>query len=198
VQLVVDRPALVLDRGAGVGGEPSGVGEQFLAGPLTQQHGGGVDGQPLEAHGGEADRGVLDRPVGIEDDGGTGGGHRPVPDAALDLLVGAALAGADGEADLGEQFVLLAGGLVGPTVEVVDVDRPLARTRGDEHPGAEDVADGGEVLGRIGLPEGAADRAAVTDDGIGDDPLRVVDDGKQPADDLGGQQVRVPGERAHP
>ena len=75
--------------------------------------------------------------------------------------------------------------------------RSPART-GDDDLGAEDVADRGEVLRRVGLAQGPADRAAVADDGVGDDPFRVVDDREEPADDVGGEQPRVPGQRADP
>ena len=57
--------------------------------------------------------------------------------------------------------------------------RPWPRMRSPAGPritasAREDVADGGEVLGRVRLAERAADGAAVAHDGVGDDPLGVV------------------------
>ena len=51
----------------------------------------------------------------------------------------------------------------------------LAPAGGDEHLGPQHVADGREVLGGVRLPEGAADRAAVAHDGVGDHLLGVAE-----------------------
>ena len=115
---------------------------------------------------------------------------RPVADPALDLLVGAAGA--------------RRGSGSGPR-RAARSARPRSRTgRGgtrswraialaagpaDHRLGAQHVADGGEVLGRVGLAERAADGAAVAHDGVGDHPLGVGDDREEPGD-LGGLQQR--------
>ena len=80
-------------------------------------------------------------------------------------------------------------------MELRHPDGPFPGGAGDDDLGAEDVADGGEVLGRVGLAERAADRAAVADDRVGDHLLGVVDHREQPPDDVGVEQRRVPGER---
>ena len=68
----------------------------------------------------------------------------------------------------------------GPTVELVHVDHALARAVADDHPRADRGADRAQVLGRVGLAERAADRAAVADHGVGDHALGVGED-RQPA-----------------
>ena len=57
-------------------------------------------------------------------------------------------------------------------------------------------ADRGEVLGRVGLAERAADRAAVAHDRVGDHLLGVAEHREALAQQLGLEQVDVAGERA--
>jgi hypothetical protein len=80
-------------------------------------------------------------------------------------------------------------------VELGHVDDALAGGPGDDDLRPQDVAHGGEVLRRVGLAQRAADRAAIADDGIGDDLLGVVHDREEPPDQVGLQERRVPGER---
>src|SRR3954471_8144949 len=118
VALVVHGAALVLDRCAGRARQVRGLREEVLAGPLPDEDGGRVGRQPLEPEGRQPDRGVGDGAVLGHPERGARGADRPVPDPPLDLLVGVAAAGPDRKPDLGEQFVLLAGGLVGAAVEL--------------------------------------------------------------------------------
>ena len=112
-------------------------------------------------------------PSAASDTAAPGGTDGPVADPALDLFVGAAGAGADGEPEFAQQFVLPDGGLVGSAVEVAHGDDALAARTADHGLGAEDIADGGEVLGRVGLAERAADGAAVAHHRVGNHLLGV-------------------------
>ncbi len=100
------------------------------------------------------------------------------PDPPVDLLVGAAGGFVQGDADLGEHLQLSHGGPVGAAVEVAHVEHALAVGSADDHPRCDRRAHRGEVLGRVGLAEGAADRAAVADDRVGDHALGVGEDGE--------------------
>src|SRR4051794_7833023 len=79
VPLVVDRTALVLDGGTGLGGDPAGLGEQVLARLLLAQDLEDAGHAALLAERGQADGDVADPPVVLEDDRRPGGGDRPVP-----------------------------------------------------------------------------------------------------------------------
>jgi hypothetical protein len=81
-------------------------------------------------------------------------------------------------------------------VEVRHADLPLAVGPADDHRGLERGAHRGEVLGGVGLAERAADRAAVAHDGVGDDLLGVAEDREVLGQQLGLEEVDVPGERA--
>jgi len=61
---------------------------------------------------------------------------------------------------------------------------------------AEHTAD--RFLGRVGLAQRAADRAAVADDRIGDHLLGVAEQGEVRGQQLGREQLDVPGECADP
>ena len=65
-----------------------------------------------------------------------------------------------------------------------------------DHLGADGHAHGGKVLGGVGLAERAADRAAVANDGVGDDALGVGEDLQALAREAGLQQVPVARHRA--
>ena len=68
----------------------------------------------------------------------------------------------------------------------------------DDAAGVERRADRGQVLGRVGLAQRAAERAAVAHDRVGDHPLGVAED-RERGGQLGGlQQLAVPGHRADP
>ena len=64
-------------------------------------------------------------------------------------------------------------------MELAHVDDPLTVAAPDHEPRVQGGAHRGEVLRRIRLAQGAADRAAVADDRIGDDALSVDED-RQP------------------
>ena len=84
----------------------------------------------------------------------------------------------------------------GPVCELAHRHHPLAagaaarRTRPGGAPG------GREVLGRVGLAQRPADRAAVAHHRVGDHPLGVVQDPVVLADDRGREQLGVAHHRA--
>ena len=107
--------------------------------------------------------------------------------------------GADRDADLDEHLGVADRGLVRAAVEVGHVDRALAAAAADHGDGAERGADGAQVLGRVGLAERAADRAAVAHRRVGDlAARRRAMIGKWRASSVGLEQLAVPGERADP
>src|SRR5215471_202891 len=126
VPLVVGRAPLIGDRPAVLGGDLAGPGEALLGGGRAAQELLGLRrGELARADRGEADPGVGDR-VAVQPDRGAGRSHRPVPDPAPDLLVGAAATGPDGDPDLGEHLARRHHGLVGPGVEFPGRYRPAA------------------------------------------------------------------------
>ncbi len=125
--------------------------------------------------------------VAVELDEGADGGDRPVAGAALDLLVGAAGAGADRARGprRGSRHrrppsrTARRGTRRSSTVRVPVAERMTAvAPQGGEH--------GGEILGRVGLAERPADRAPVAHERVGDDPLGLGEDAV-----VLGQQRRV-------
>ena len=58
--------------------------------------------------------------------------------------------------------------------------------------------DGREILGGIGLAERAADRAAVAHDRVGDHVLGIAEEREALRQQLGLQEVDMPGQRADP
>src|ERR1700730_15736550 len=131
------RSPLVVGGRGGFAGQPAGFLEQLGSGGLAFQDilgGGGVEA--VYAYRGQADTGVADG-VAVNPEGGTGGGDGPIAGAPLDLLVGAAGAGADRQTDLDQHLALLHGGLVGPDVEVVHGDAATAARPGDHGGGVE-------------------------------------------------------------
>src|SRR5262245_45876505 len=97
--LVVGRSPLIGDRGALLGGEVAGQLDGRLVGGATPYRGLGRRGTEVRrVDRGEADAHLRDR-VAVEPDRDAGGGDRPVADPALDLLVGAAATGPNGDAD---------------------------------------------------------------------------------------------------
>ena len=97
----------------------------------------------------------------VEPQRGAGGGDGPVAGAALDLLVGAAGAVAQRDADLDEHLGVADRRLVRAAVELAIVDDALAARPRMTTRRAERGAHRREVLGRVGLAQRAADRAAV-------------------------------------
>ena len=77
-------------------------------------------------------------------------------------------------------------------------ERPLAAGTADHHPGLGRRADGREVLRRVGLAERAADGAAIPDHRVGDHGLGVAEQREVLGEEVGPQQVDVPGQRADP
>ena len=112
----------------------------------------------------------------FDPDGGRRRGDRPVAGAALDLLVRAAGAGAQPQTDLGEHLAGADRGHVRADVEVLHPDHALAVGAADHDLALAAAADGREVLGRVGLAERAADRAAVAHDRVGDHLLGVAEE----------------------
>ena len=103
---------------------------------------------------------------------GRGRDDREVAGAPLDLLVRAAEAGVDREADLDEHLGRLHGGHVRADVELLHPDDALAAARTAQNGLAlERHDDAGEVLGGVGLAQRAAHRAAVADDRVGEHGL---------------------------
>src|SRR5439155_1098526 len=160
VSLVLDRPALVGRRLALLGGEHGRLGERLLRRRTAREGLLGARGCDAPTDGGQRDPRAAD-PAVVEPQLGAGGRDRPVAGAALDLLVGAAGVLADRDPHLREQLTGADGGLVGAAGEVGHRDDALARRAADDEARAERGADGGEILRRVGLAEGAADRAAV-------------------------------------
>src|SRR5215469_2947959 len=213
VPLVVGRAPLIGDRPAVLGGDLAGPGEALLSGGRAEQELLGLRrGELARADRGEADPGVGDR-VAIQPDRGPGRAHRPVPDPAAHLRVGAAAAGLDRDPDLGEHLAQRHHGLVGPGVELpgrhrpaaVQMARPARRTwptwRGrpvDDHAGLQRRERRRQILGRVRLAERAADRPPVAHDRVGDHLLRVVQDRAVLARRSRGKQLRMPGQRPDP
>ena len=81
-------------------------------------------------------------------------------------------------------------------MEFAHRDDALAAWPADDRLRAQDVADGGQVLGRIGLAEGASDGSSVANDGISDHPLGVGDYREEPGYLVGFQERRMAGHRA--
>src|SRR6266545_4870561 len=177
--LVVGRPALVGDRVAMLGGDPAGFDKGFLGGRLAAQVRLGLGrGELLRADRGQADADVGERAV-REPHGRAGRRDRPVADAPLDLLVRAAATRPDRHPDLGQQLARADHGLVRPDVEPPDRDGTAAARPGDHDRRAQRGERGRQVLGRVGLADRPADRAAVPDDRVGDDPGLGSELGKQ-------------------
>ena len=90
------------------------------------------------------------------------------------------------------------GGLVRAAVELAHRDHPFAGAAADDTRRVERGADGRKVLGRIGLAQRAAERAAVANHGIGDDSLGVAEDGEGCGQLVGFEQLAMAGHRADP
>ena len=86
----------------------------------------------------------------------------------------------------------------GPTWKSVHRAPRARRRAADDDVGLGRRADGREVLGRVGLAQRAADRAAVAHDGVGDHLLGVGEQREVAREQLGAQQVDVAGQRADP
>ncbi len=107
--------------------------------------------------------------------------------------------GRSGEADLGEHLAVADGGHVRADVEA----RPSRRRARRSAPRITTLRLGGradrrEVLGRVGLAQRAADRAAVAHDRVGDHVLGVAEEREVLGEQLGLEQVDVAGQRADP
>ena len=89
-------------------------------------------------------------------------------------------------------------GLVRAAVELLHRHDPLAGAAADHAARVERGADGGQVLGRVGLAERAAERAAVAHDRVGDHPLGVAEDRERRGQLVGLEQLAVAGHRADP
>ena len=179
--LVVDRPAAVRARRAVRRGDLARLREQLVRRRLAaQQLLGARDVDRREPDRAERDADVGDR-AAVDPDGRRRGGDRPVAGAALDLLVRAAAARAQREPHLGEQLAVADRGHVGPDVEVVHPDDALAVGAADHGLRLDRRADRREVLGRVGLAQRAADRAAVAHDRVGDHVLGVAEEREVPA-----------------
>ena len=180
VPLVLRRPALVGDRRAGRGGERAGAGEQLVR----------RRARPTSAA--SASREVMSPPTAAS----------AIPARAIVAVARASSAApaattaqsptrrstfsyalpAPARSGTRISTSISAGPTAvsyGPAVELVHVDDALAVRAADDHPRADRRADGGQVLGRVGLAERAADRAAVADDRVGDHALGVGED-RQP------------------
>ena len=83
-------------------------------------------------------------------------------------------------------------------MEVLHPDDPLAVGAADDDLRLHRRADGREVLGRVGLAQRAADRAAVAHDGVGDHVLGVAKQRQVLGEQLGLQQIHVAGQRPDP
>src|SRR6266516_1059628 len=196
--LVVGRAALIGDGAAVPGGDLTGPGEGLVSGGRAAQELLGLRRRELaRADRGEPDPGIGHHIAG-QPDGGPGRAHRPVPDPAAHLLVGAAAAQRDRDPDLGEHLARAHHGLVGPGVEFPGRYRPAAVRAVDDHAGLQRRERRRQVLGRVGLAEGAADRPPVAHDGIGDHLLGVVEDREMPAHGRRVEQLRMPGQRPDP
>jgi hypothetical protein len=195
--LVLGGAALIVDGRAVLGGESRRGVEQLLRWGLPHQRLLGALRADLATDRGERDPGIVDRPA-VHGDRGPGGGNRPVADPPLDLLVGAARAIAEGDADLDQHLTLLERALVGPLVELIHVEHTLARRAADHRPCPDGGADRRQVLGGIGMAECASDGPAVAHDRVGDHPFRVGEDLKAPRQELGLEQLAVPRHRADP
>ena len=132
----------------------------------------------------------------VEPQGGARRRDRPVAGAPLDLLVGAARPRLDLEADLGEDLALLHRGRPRAEVELAHRHGPRSLGAGEHDRSLQRGADRGEILGRVGLAERAADRAAVAHDRVGDHQLGVAEDREPLQQQLGLEQLDVAGERA--
>ena len=83
-------------------------------------------------------------------------------------------------------------------MELVHAHGPLAVLARDHDRGLERGADGREVLGGVGLREGAADRAAVADHGVGDHVLGVGEERIPLGQQLGLEELAVARHRSDP
>src|SRR5690242_10795436 len=167
VALVVDRPAAVGHGRAVLGGDLARLREQLLRRRLAAQQLLGpseMDGR--QAAGRERDAGVGDDPA-PHPPGRGGGGDGPVAGPPLDLLVRAARAGAHRQAHLGQDLAGADRGHERPDVEALHADDALAVAAADHHVRPGGGAHRGQVLGRVGLAQRPADRAAVARDRAG-------------------------------
>ena len=198
VALVVGRPPGVGHRGAALRRDRSRPGVELLRRlPAAQRLGDGGDAGGVRPDRGQADPRVGDHRA-VHPHRGAGRGDRPVAGPAFDLGVGARAVRPQRDPDLGQDLAVLHRRLVGAAEEVAHRDHPLPARAADHAAGVDGGADRGQVLGGVGLAEGAADRAAVADDGVGDDPLRVGED-REVRGELGRlQQLPVPGHRPDP
>ena len=114
--------------------------------------------------------------VAVHPDRRAGRHDRPVAGPALDLLVGAGPARPHRDADLDEHLAVADRRLVRPAVELLHRHDPLAGAAADHAARVERGADRREVLGRVGLAQRAAERAAVAHHRVGDHPLGVAED----------------------
>jgi hypothetical protein len=150
----------------------------------------------------QPDRTERDARVGdlatVDPDGGRRRDDRPVAGPALDLLVRATGAGTQLEANLGQELAVADRSHVGADVEVLHPDDALAIRAADHDLGLRRRADRREVLGRVGLAERTADRPAVANDGVGDHLLRLAKQRKVLGQQLGVEEIDVPGERPDP
>ena len=199
VALVVDRPAAVGHRRAVLRGDLARLREQLLrrrparaAAPRRGCRSMVVRPTALSAMPASA---IV---AAVHPHGRRRGGDGPVAGAALDLLVGAAGARPHGQADLGQHLAVADGGHVRADVEVLHADHPLAVGAADDDLRLGRRADGREVLGRIGLAQRAADRAAVAHHRVGDHVLGVAEEREALGEQVGLQQVDVPRQRADP
>ena len=141
------------------GCEPRGLLEQLLRRCVCRRaparRSGDVTAEPTAA---SAIPACGDR-AALEPHRGAGGGNRPVAHAPLDLLVGAARVGVQRDADLRDHLAVVDGRLVGAAVELAHADDALPALAADHDVRIDRRTHRGEVLGRVGLAQRAADRA---------------------------------------
>ena len=85
---------------------------------------------------------------------------------------------------------------IGASVELAHPEHAVAGEAADHRLRTDRRARGDEILGRVGLAERAADRAPVSDHGVGDHALGVVEDREPAIQQVGFEQSAVPGHRA--
>ena len=156
-------------------------------------------GQPggVRADRRQPDPGIGDH-LAVHPDRGTGRHDRPVSGPSLDLLVGARAVRAQRDAHLGQHLGVTDGRLVRAAVELLHRHDPLAGGAADHAARVQRRADRGEILGRVGLAQRSAERAAVADDRVGDDPLGVAEDRERRGQLVGLEQLPMAGHGADP
>ena len=146
-----------------------------------------------------ATRAAGDRPVRGQLERGARGGDGPVADAPVQLLVGAA--GARRDARRGSRPASPPGRPRSRTGPRWNSPMPITRSprrAPDDELRVHRRAHGGQVLGRIGLAERAADRAAVADHGVGDHALGVGEDREQLVQERRFEEIAMTGHRPDP